>query len=294
MVPTLPGHLLARHWGTEMIRCPRCGGENHTGVACCGHCGAALFAPASSPTAANAAGVMYATTQAAYRPVWPYASARALTIATVVLLSICGAMSVIEGIGELLITTELLAGSYSSEEMSIGDGVSMGGACVGLLATLGCAVVFLIWLHRVSRNLRSLGVRMQRFSPGWAVGYWFIPIVNIVRPYQVVKEIWVESRPPRGPETSAAGPPSALVGWWWATWLVAGGLSNISARLSLFPNATDDMLLVSSVMGVVAAALTIVDAILAIKVVRGIYIGQEARIRWLETAPEAVRLVGQA
>ena len=37
---------------------------------------------------------------------------------------------------------------------------------ISLLATIAA---FCFWIHRASRNLRSLGVEKQRFSPAWAL-----------------------------------------------------------------------------------------------------------------------------
>jgi len=38
-----------------------------------------------------------------------------------------------------------------------------------------------------------VGTRESRFTPGWAVGYWFVPFVNLVRPYQIVADLWLRS-----------------------------------------------------------------------------------------------------
>ncbi len=40
---------------------------------------------------------------------------------------------------------------------------------------LTSAIVSLMWIHRASKNLRPLGAAGQRFSPGWAIGWWFVP-----------------------------------------------------------------------------------------------------------------------
>lgn len=58
-------------------------------------------------------------------------------------------------------------------------------------------VCFLIWLHRCYSNLGALGnpVHFLGYSSGWAVGYWFIPLVCLWVPYKVVKEVWEKSIP---------------------------------------------------------------------------------------------------
>lgn len=58
---------------------------------------------------------------------------------------------------------------------------------------VGCATLFSMWKHRASKNLAPLGVSNQRFSPRWAVAYYFIPILNLFRPYQAMKEIYLRS-----------------------------------------------------------------------------------------------------
>ena len=62
-----------------------------------------------------------------------------------------------------------------------------------LIAYLVCVVLFLMWKHRASKNLAPLGVSNQRFSPRWAVAYYFIPILNLFRPYQAMEEIYLRS-----------------------------------------------------------------------------------------------------
>lgn len=94
-----------------------------------------------------------------------------------------------------------------------------------ILAFVGAAIAFLIWLYGAYRALVLLSAPSLRFTPGWAVGYWFVPFVNLVRPYQILKELWQQS----STKTSPAGEPAeaTVAGIWWTTYLVscAGGLS---------------------------------------------------------------------
>ena len=79
---------------------------------------------------------------------------------------------------------------------------------------IAVAVAFLMWTYRTSQNLVARGVQL-RFSSGWAVGCWFVPIIALFRPYQAVKEIWKRSHPNR------YDPDSLLVDVWWALWLLS-------------------------------------------------------------------------
>jgi hypothetical protein len=95
-------------------------------------------------------------------------------------------------------------------------------------------VFWMMWVHRLYRNLRALGADGLTYSPGWAVGYWFIPILNLFRPYQVMRETWQASHPSHGGGTSwkAVVAPSAI-GAWWAIHLISNVANNISTRVGM-------------------------------------------------------------
>ncbi|HEX7119818.1 MAG TPA: DUF4328 domain-containing protein [Longimicrobiales bacterium] len=131
------------------------------------------------------------------------------------------------------------------------------------------AIVFLMWLHRAYANLGDVGARVTRFSPGWAVGYWFIPVANLIRPYQVVKEAWQRSESMNASESTDTAPSSPVVGLWWMAFIGSGALGRVfAARLSSAD--TVEALLSASWWVVAADASSAVSAVLAILVVRGI------------------------
>jgi hypothetical protein len=85
------------------------------------------------------------------------------------------------------------------------------------------AILFLVWFYRAYRNLLRLGMPDPRFSLGWAVGGWFIPIFNLIRPKSIANDVW------KGSAAAAAGdlggwrsaPIAKLVHWWWGVWIAA-------------------------------------------------------------------------
>lgn len=91
-------------------------------------------------------------------------------------------------------------------------------AMYGYLAAMALSTLaLLIWTSRANRACRDLGATHMRFTPGWAGAYWLLPIVNLYRPYQVVRELWTTTHPDRRP--------SPLVKWWWIAWLATGFVS---------------------------------------------------------------------
>src|ERR1043166_6019302 len=44
-------------------------------------------------------------------------------------------------------------------------------------------ITFLRWIHRANKNLHCLSTEVMRLSPGWAIGWYFIPVANLFKPY---------------------------------------------------------------------------------------------------------------
>jgi Domain of unknown function (DUF4328) len=80
-------------------------------------------------------------------------------------------------------------------------------------------IAFLVWVYHANRNARALGAEGMEFSPGWSVGWFFVPLAGLVMPFRVVREIWKASTPEAGKDWKQQ-PVSALVGVWWAVSLV--------------------------------------------------------------------------
>ncbi|MHB8220241.1 MAG: DUF4328 domain-containing protein [Acidimicrobiales bacterium] len=61
---------------------------------------------------------------------------------------------------------------------------------------LGTDIVLLIWQFRAASAARLLGLPARR-SPGWGVGSWFIPVVNLWLPYQAICDCLPSGHPGR-------------------------------------------------------------------------------------------------
>lgn len=164
--------------------------------------------------------------------------------------------------------------------MELAYGVN-GLAYLGIFVVI--VVLFCIFVHRANKNARALGVTNLRFTPGWTVGYFFIPIMNLFRPYQAVTEI-VKASDPEVSYTSEHGwkqSSSAITGWWWAAWLISGGLSRLDVRYYMRAETIDE-LKISSLITIVSESTSIIAAILAVLVVMTIH-GRQRRkaAQWL-------------
>jgi len=154
-----------------------------------------------------------------------------------------------------------------------------------LLVFLPTGILFLMWIHRAHRNLPALGARGLRFSPGMAVGWFFVPILNLFRPYQVVKEIWKASDP--NVDTwdafswqSAAGSP--VIKWWWILGLTANAGGRAAFYLASRTQTVEELWTASWVI-LVANVLNVIPTLLAIVIVRTINARQERKNAHLAT-----------
>jgi heme/copper-type cytochrome/quinol oxidase subunit 2 len=83
------------------------------------------------------------------------------------------------------------------------------------------AILFLRLLYKAAQRAKGFAVPFSHVSPGWAVGYWFIPIMNLYRPFQVVKALFASCAQEAGPTAKpAAG--EQLLSAWWAMFLLSG------------------------------------------------------------------------
>jgi hypothetical protein len=101
---------------------------------------------------------------------------------------------------------------------------------IGVLSTiliLAAVVLFCLFMPRANRNARSFGSPMSN-SPGWAAGWFFVPVAFWWKPYYAMKEIWQGSDPDPTVHAALAPVPALLPLWWWMDLLrsVGGAMSN--------------------------------------------------------------------
>jgi hypothetical protein len=144
---------------------------------------------------------------------------------------------------------------------------------VGILTLISAAATFIIffsaaflslkWCYRVQMNAHSMASGFST-TPPWAVGWFFVPIMNLFKPFQAVQEAWKAAR---SPSAWAAVQLPATLGWWWAAWIVSNIVSNLSFRLSM---ADGDMGQAANVVALLSDALTAASDVLFIQVVTGL------------------------
>ena len=218
--------------------------------------------------------------------------AAGLAIAAKVMLALNLLMSVVLFVSELVqyrLAERLLHGEQVPfAELDSNDARQLMLGILHFALYVATAVVFLMWFYRVHSNLEPLGGRDLSYTSGYAVGCWFIPFLNLVRPAQVAQEIWRNSDPAAvGEGIAREGPSSSLVGAWWIVWIVSNIIANVAARMSWSVNSPNS-LLSATAASMVAEAASIAAAVLALSVVSAIDARQTARASALNAAPGVV------
>ena len=134
---------------------------------------------------------------------------------------------------------------------------------VSLVAMIGCFILVGCWIYRASANAHTLSDEMT-ISPGWAVGWYFVPFANLVKPYQAMREIWMASHF-RG-NWHGEPTPGLLVGWW-SLWIVTNILGNLSLRFSMM-DSDGQMLGMTTTLDVAASMLDIPLCVILIAIIR--------------------------
>jgi hypothetical protein len=125
---------------------------------------------------------------------------------------------------------------------------------------VGAIIVLCFFLPQANRNARALTGGNMRFSPASTMWWFFVPIMNLFRPYQAVREIWQSSTAP--PERNfTVQPAPSWLRLWWGTWLVFNLLASVTERLAKrgMPSA-ETFSLVERLCGIVAAICLIYAA----------------------------------
>ena len=114
------------------------------------------------------------------------------------------------------------------------------------------AILIGMWIHRAHANLFTARLGGLKYTPGWSVGWFFVPFANLVEPFQAMRELYNRSLALDDGE-NASSPGNLRT--WWGCYLVGSIVGNFSYRL-------DNGLILSPAAGV--TAISIISSILLI------------------------------
>ena len=135
-------------------------------------------------------------------------------------------------------------------------------------------------VHRAYTNLHSLGMEPLRLRAGWAVGGWFVPILNLVRPKQIMSDIWRGSDPAAPASNDGAwhrAPVPALLHLWWGLFLMSWLVDRLLVGSALLYEPTAQARRNTFVDNIAIRGVEVLLGIVAVLVVRQVTRRQEAR-----------------
>ena len=114
----------------------------------------------------------------------------------------------------------------AAEDLESADGSINGILGLGGLVSLVVFILIIIWTNQAHNATQDLWTGQRKWSSGWTVGGWFIPVANAVIPKLVLNEIErIALAPPESQVDGSWTRRSTLAsGWWWWLLFLSGTL----------------------------------------------------------------------
>ncbi len=219
-----------------------------------------------------------------FRPVTGTATAAKVLIAVALMSSVVLSIS---SWRDYLVVRDYLDGAATIADLEAADAFALLIAIPGVVVAIATGVVFLVWLWRARINAELLGGReAHRRSRGWVVGAWFVPVVNLWFPHQIVTDIWRTSAPQR--------PVSGrLVTAWWIPYIVSWIIGNRLLQSSFKNEITLEGLRSTANLSTLSTVLDLVAGVLIIVIITRITAWQTERRNTVETDSRVQPTVGE-
>jgi hypothetical protein len=194
----------------------------------------------------------------------------------VALVAVFGVMLCASGVlgaalaNRITVVQDFQAGDFGDvlQRANDADDFVSGAAAFYGLTQLAIVVLFIIWQFRAAKNNEALDRVGARFTPGWSIGAWFIPLANLVIPVLIMQDLWRGATPetPRGDPRWRSARGSWLIGVWWAAWLISL-LRFVASNSGLDDSTSLDDIEASNTVALVGVVATAIAAVLAAFVV---------------------------
>lgn len=129
-------------------------------------------------------------------------------------------------------------------------------------------VYFIMWFRRSYYNLHQI-IPYLRYKDGWAAGAWFVPILNLYRPYRIMKELVNESEEfiQKRDEYYTVNLNKYLGITWWMLWISSNTISRSVNRINEIHDTVSGLLAVYAIE-VISTLLLIAFAFVTVKIIR--------------------------
>lgn len=174
---------------------------------------------------------------------------------------------------------------FNEEEPTITDLVEVLLGLLYMVVFIISIVVFIRWFRRAYYNLH-LKTEYLKYGEGWAAGAWFVPVLSLFRPYEIMKELYVETDRilVERSESYNSKNNNTVIGFWWALWIISSFIGNFIFRSSLQEQTINGMINDTQI-NIVLSLIGLPLGLLAIKLVKD-YSKMETRLAELKELPQ--------
>ena len=160
-------------------------------------------------------------------------------------------------------------------------------ALTNILVRLTLTIFFLRWVYLANKNTRILTAGEMRFSPGWAVGWFFIPFFNIILPVQVLSEIYSKSAPASLPDANPEGNTRTIIDAWWICSVLVKPIEMLASKIHgpFMKPALPENIIRGNLIFMVSMGFLLAAIYFTFKVVTEIYERQEDKAKEIAAAP---------
>lgn len=137
-----------------------------------------------------------------------------------------------------------------------------------LLLFISAGVSVFLLLRRVLNNGAQMVPQEVKHKTHWAITGWFVPFLNLIRPYDMVKQAWVTNRS-TSPGSRHEDPPDSFK-LWWGLWIVMIIVERVASRFSPAVITTMDQLANEALATLIVQTLTTCTGVAFIYVLRAL------------------------
>lgn len=125
---------------------------------------------------------------------------------------------------------------FDNETLEMMDLFIVGVSLSQFVLFWACAIIVARMTYRALRNLFTVGSDIAEMSPGWAVGWYFIPFASLFKPVEGMSQIVHGTLKAVGEKPFV---PTAI-SLWWTCWLLTNILATISGQIVGFSGESID------------------------------------------------------
>ncbi len=189
-----------------------------------------------------------------------------LRICLLILAAVEG-LAIISGIWFLVSYSDVPSDAVLEDTLNVAEMVNGGVGIMQTLVAIPIMIIFAVWLYRMTFNLRQQSPKPMEFTPGWMVGWYFIPFANLVKPFHGMKELWQTSHKEWNADPN-------ILRWWWGFWLFSNSISNGASRMVRSADTIESYML-GSTFFLVSDILGVALDIIAFSIVTSIWLAYE-------------------